>query len=172
MIRLGAVTDTGHPFFAGFRLGRFHVGHYKKLLHFSSTLATNELSSVQFGARGKSIIPCSPYAHIYAPSKAFETLLYIYPAVSHILRLVGLGARQKHHPLFPIRAYAFKGIWNPFISSRIPYYALLGSGRGKSIIPFSLYAHMPSKAFETLLYPAVSHVLRLVGLPGGEDHNT
>ena len=31
---------------------------------------------------------------------------------------------------------------------------------------------MPSKAFETLLYPAVSHVLRLVGLPGGEDHNT
>ena len=50
----------------------------------SSTLATNELNSVQFREAKAS----SPFPYTHMPSKAYETL--IYPAVSHILRLVRL----------------------------------------------------------------------------------
>ena len=72
----GAVTDTGHPVFAGFSStqGRLHVDHslvLDKLLSSFHTHATDERNSiVQFREAKAS----SPFSYTHMPSKACETL--------------------------------------------------------------------------------------------------
>ena len=76
--------------------GEFHVGHslvLDKLLYLVSAHATNELNSVQF----REAKAPSPFSYTRTPSKACETLLY--PAISHIIRLVRLPG--KYHNTSP-----------------------------------------------------------------------
>ena len=112
----------------------------------------------------------SHFSCTHMPSKACETLLY--PAVSHILRLVRFPG-EYHISIIPFFLYAHTCLQRHVKPCYIqPYpisYALLGSQRNtinKCIIPFFLYAHAFKERHvcETLLYPAVSHILRLVRL--------